>query len=1061
MVRNNREMTCFLTGHRVSGLAIAMFILESLCHAQQTNIPRIELMPNQPSPYVMRNWKQVAVGYDSLVFNPGLTGTYLPLVSTSQGFGLSSYVGQQPSQTREAINCLPAVIGASLVGVDKTNEYGSNWVLLCQNWFNQSPQESVYLNSPGGTSGSDWWYDLMPNVFFYQLYSMYPATGNFHSQFVSVADRWYLALKAMGAGTAPWSVANLNHTAWNLSTMTPTHSGWVEPEAGGTIAWLLYSAYVQTGNTEYRVGAELAMESLLVYPVIQNPSYELQLPYGACIAARMNAELGTNYDIAKLVNWTFSDGSDNSRLWGVTVGKWGGYDCSGLIGETGFGSGNAYPFTMNTFEQVGALVPLVRYDARFARAIGKWVLNAATAARLFYTNYLPDGNQDGATWSHQYDPNSYIAHESMHQFNLTNPAITPYATGDAVKNGNPTNFALYGSSHVGIFGGIIDTTNVPMILRLDVLKTDYFHASAYPTFLYFNPDSVQHMVNFDAGVGLHDLYDAVSHSVILPNITGVVALPINANSAVLVVNTPASVTPTYDLDRMLVNGIIVDYHSGKFTGNYPPRIKSLATPMDTVLTKHSIYVYCAAQDQNGDTLSFRWTSSGGLITGSGQTILWTAPDTIGTCVIKCIVNDGYGDSTSTSDTLTVALFINHPPVIQKMHASPRKIDLGTTSTISCSAVDPDSDVVTYHWSAAYGTLIGSGPVVTWQAPASAANYYIRCMVQDSLGSAATDSIGLEVRDFSTWPTGNSVAYYPFSGDANDASGNGHNGTASNTVPANDRFGNPKSAYSFNGTSSSIVVPNDTALNFQNAITVNFWIKVGAFYPSREQYPISHGNWQNRWKFSITPNSNTLRWTVRNSLGTAKDLDSETHLALNTLYNVTGVYSGSDFEIYLNGQLDAFTFFSGLINITTYDLTMGQDLPGDNNWNFNGTLDDVRIYNYILPVSQISALYDIGTGVDKPHDVTLPNEFVLEQNYPNPFNPSTVIRFAIPAKADRTNVKLEIFDLLGRNIYTLVDGEISKGYHSLVWDASGFASGIYYYRLKTSLGTQVRKMILMK
>ena len=248
----------------------------------------------------------------------------------------------------------------------------------------------------------------------------------------------------------------------------------------------------------------------------------------------MNAELGTTYDMVKIVTWCFSDGSDNSRLWGVTVGNWGGYDCDGLIGETGYGSGNGYPFTMNTFEEVGALVPMVRYDPRFARAIGKWVLNAANAARLFYTNYLPDRNQDGAAWSHAYDPQSFIAHESMRQ---SSGGFTPFATGDAIGNGNPTNFALYGSSHAGIFGGIIDTTDVPMILRLDVLKTDYFHTTAYPTFLMFNPDSIQHSVSFDAGWGQHDLYDAVSHSYILKNVSGVVALPINANSAVLVVNT--------------------------------------------------------------------------------------------------------------------------------------------------------------------------------------------------------------------------------------------------------------------------------------------------------------------------------------------------------------------------------------------------------------------------------------------------------------------------------------------------------------------------------------------
>jgi flagellar hook assembly protein FlgD len=141
--------------------------------------------------------------------------------------------------------------------------------------------------------------------------------------------------------------------------------------------------------------------------------------------------------------------------------------------------------------------------------------------------------------------------------------------------------------------------------------------------------------------------------------------------------------------------------------------------------------------------------------------------------------------------------------------------------------------------------------------------------------------------------------------------------------------------------------------------------------------------------------------------------------------------------------------------------MGQALPGDNNWNFNGTLDEVRIYDYMLPVSQISTLYDVETGIDKTSAGSLPKEFFLDQNYPNPFNPSTVIRFSIPAKLDRTNVRLEIFDLLGRNIDTLIDGEMSEGYHSILWNAARFPSGIYYCRLMTSLGTQVRKMILMR
>ena len=489
-------------------LSISLVIAE--ISAQQVSIGRIDLMPNTPSPYLMRDWKKVARGYDSLVFNSALTGQYLPLSKTymasvnypgQTSFGLQSYVGSSLGHG-EGINCMPAVVGASLAGIDKSDQNGMNWVLMCREWFNKANGQNVYLNSASSSTGDDWWYETMPNVFFYQLYSLYPSTPEFADQCITVADRWLAAINAMGGSTTPWSLANVHHRAFDLTSMVPNDNGVVEPEAAGAIAWILYQAYVRTGDQRYRIGAEIAMESLLIYTT--NPSYELQLPYGVYVAARMNAEIGTAYDITKILEWCFPNGDGTLRQWGVTVGNWGGYDCSGLIGE--INHSNDYPFFMNTVEQAGALVPLVRYDDRYARAIGKWMLNAANASRLFYTNFLPDDHQDSEGWGHQFDPNSTIAHEAMHQFNPTNGTISPYATGDAIGGGwAPTNYALYGASHVGIFAGLIDTTNVSMILRLDLLKTDYVHSAAYPTYLYFNPYGSDTSIVLDVGGGTHDL----------------------------------------------------------------------------------------------------------------------------------------------------------------------------------------------------------------------------------------------------------------------------------------------------------------------------------------------------------------------------------------------------------------------------------------------------------------------------------------------------------------------------------------------------------------------------
>ena len=186
-----------------------MFFSESVI-AQQISIPRIELMPNRPAPYLMRDWKGVARGYDSLVFNLSLSGTYLPLVWLNSStinypghnsFGLHTVVGTTVPTSAEAINCLPAVVGAALAGVDKTNQNGHNWVLMSEEWFNKRPSQNVYKNHPVDDGGEDWWYETMPNLFFYQLNNLYPGTGDFDYQFTTVADRWALAAQAMGGGT--------------------------------------------------------------------------------------------------------------------------------------------------------------------------------------------------------------------------------------------------------------------------------------------------------------------------------------------------------------------------------------------------------------------------------------------------------------------------------------------------------------------------------------------------------------------------------------------------------------------------------------------------------------------------------------------------------------------------------------------------------------------------------------------------------------------------------------------------------------------------------------------
>lgn len=1049
-------------------ISIIIFLSALSIPAQQISISKISSMPDFPQPYLMRNWKEVAIKYDSLVFNLNLTGTYLPLVWVDNGainyagqrFGLHTVVGTTAPTSAEAINCIPAVVGATLAGIDKSNQNGYNWVEMCQEWFNKNNGLMVYKNHPDDQTSDDWWYETMPNVFFYQLYSLYPNTGDFHNQFINVANKFLQSVYVMGGSTTPWKLPNMNYQGFDFSSMLPSslhiHN---EPEAAGATAWILYSAYKVTGDTRYRIGAELAMEYL--NSLSANPAYELQLYYGAYLAARMNAELGTNYDVTKMLNWCFN--SDNIRNWGVMTGNWGGYDVDGLIGEinSSLAYGGSYPFTMNTFEQIGALVPLVRYDERYATAIGKLVLNAANAARLFYPNYLPGTNQDNASkqWADQYDTGSYIAHESMHQYYPNNGSISPYATGDAEAGGwGLTNLALYGSSHVGILGGIIDTTNVSGILKLDLLKTDYFHDTAYHTYLFYNPYSTSQSVDLDVGSGTKDIYETTTNSFIANNVSGTTQITIPAKSAYVTVIVPSGGTQAYELNKFLVNGVVVDYSSGQSVTNYPPRIKSLTANKTVVLKGDTVNVYCTAVDKDNDVINYSWYSTSGTLHGTGSQIIWVAPvDTVDN-ILKVIIDDGKGGVDSASVDISVVNSINIPPVILGFAASPRKLSPGENSVIKCAATDSDNDHLTFSWTSTAGSISGSDSVITWTAPNIQGTFYVVCTIDDGNGGVVKDSISLEVRDLINYPTGSLICYYPFNGNANDESGNNNNGVVNNVTLTTDRHGNANSAYLFNGTTSSIDVSNNTSINFQNYITINFWLKANQFF-SREQYPISHGSWENRWKVSIS--NGRLRWTIKTNNGVT-DLDSETPLELNKLYNFTVLYDGSYMEIYINGNLDAFKQWSGTILQTTNDLTIGQDLPGDNQYNFSGVLDDIRIYDYPLLPDAIKQLYDISTGIEKNNGNIVPTTSFIYQNYPNPFNSQTNIKYRI---SSTSRVQLVIYNVLGQKVATLVNDYKTPGFYSIHWDAKNsrgikLSSGVYFIRLVAGNYTETKKMVLL-
>jgi hypothetical protein len=1020
-----------------------------LAFAQQISIPRIELMPNLPAPYLLRDWKQVAIDYDNFVFNTSKTGTYLPItnISTADGINypalntirMDTYVGQSDhGNVAEAINILPAIVGASLVGIDKTTHLDINWVEKIKDFYNLENGQNVYLNSYSADTGEDWWYEVMPNVFFYQLYTLYPDVDtDFDTQFTTIADRELNVLYQLGGEIQPWTVPEMNYRAFNLLTGLPNTTSVPEPETAGSIAWILYQAYNKTASPKYLQGAELALDFLENWTT--NPSYEIQLPYGIATAARMNAVEGTNYDIEKMMNWTFSSGLNTLRGWGCIVGSWNGYDVSGLIGEAN-DDDDDYAFSMNGFQHAAALAPVAKYDKRYARAIGKWLLNLANSSRLFYSNALPEANQESASyaWAAQYDTNFCIPYEAMKQ---TWNGTQPVAMGDAVEGGwAATDLSMYSGSAVGYLAAIIDSTNVNGILQIDLNKTDFRGENNYPNYLYYNSTTNSQIVNLTLSSGNYDVYDAISETVLQSNVSGTINFNIDADSVKLLVIYAADQTTELNGRLKTVDGHIIDFHANNDYSN-SLRIKAFSVSDTLVQTSDSLTLYCLTENTVTSNPSFQWFQNDELLsTTTTDSFSWQAPVTAGDYLLKCKISENSDTVTSASIAVTVVDQIIISPVISDISFS-TSMPFDINSTHNPVATINTTDVQ-YLWSVDDGTL--TNPLTaspTWNLPASPGVYSISLTVTNSSDSS-TYSKSVLLKDFSITAEPTPLIYYAFNEDTKNSAQDNYHAISVNAVSTTGANGIANAAYQFPSSASYIYTANESALNFQDQIAISFWVKPDAL-PSNEQFILSHGSWEDRYKLSITTDK-TVRWTVKTN-NAVIDVDADTLLQIDKFDHYTAIYTGYSSELYRNGELSAFKAQTGLIQTTANSLTIARKDEATSDYNFSGTVDEIRIYDTDLPQSIIQLLPTTFELQACMADSVISNFIV----YPNPF--TTGIQINLPT--DENIAKIEIYNLIGKLVYQTTE---TNSYVQI-----SIPNGFYLLRVIADSGKNFKTKLIKK
>ncbi len=544
---------------------------------KQQPIPRVDQMADVPKPFEIIDYNKLAHDFDKVVFDFNAKGKFWPMVwidKTQKNYpqdvvGMYTAIGdvrQGPDNNKgmfhEALANMGATLGATLVGIDKTNSQNRNYVGMLKNYFNKDTGWDIMMNNTapevallGGGYGRDWWYDVYPNVLFYAIYDKYPNEPGFEEIARKIADKFYEADVILKG--------NYDYSYFDYGKMLPMKNNiCAQPDAAAGHAWVLYSAYKKFGDEKYLKGAESAL--LALQSQSKNPTYELLMPFGAYLGARINAEKNKNYDVNKMLDWTF-DGTPICREgWGVLVGNWNGIDISGIVGSTVDHGG--YGFLMNTYDAAWPLVPIVRYDQSYANAIGKWMLNAANASKFFYPKYMPDDHEiipeltavskDVIAYEGIIKQSNYPEHQNIK---------APVAQGDGPlwvpgKNPQESQLSVYGSGHVGIFGSIIKKTNVDGILQLDLLATDFFHDKAYPSYLYYNPFKEKNTITITTEKGKKvDLYDTVSGKFVAKNVSSSAKIKLDAKSSAVIVMIPSNGKITYSGSKMLVNDVVVDY----------------------------------------------------------------------------------------------------------------------------------------------------------------------------------------------------------------------------------------------------------------------------------------------------------------------------------------------------------------------------------------------------------------------------------------------------------------------------------------------------------------------
>jgi hypothetical protein len=481
--------------------------------------PSEDGLPARPSEDPLP-WRSIADSFDAYIGDPANK------VLLQRPDGKPGFVSALEGKTDGGLTTFAPI----LLGKILRNDDVSHLIPSLEGYFSQ--EYGIFLDGVGATL-CEYWYlmninALAAGIIKTSLYKDTHWTAKLRSSFERLID------------LAKQINYDFNDQGYNFKEHKPftVKDIYRQPDCIAGYSYLMVFAYDLFGDQKFLTESRAALSRYQAFP--KNPWYEVPSgAMGSLAAARLSTSDGS-VDLHKILGFVF-----DPQIALMHTGTWGGKEVNGLM--SGFSTEPPdQVYSMESMVVLPYILPVLRYRPEYASDIARYALNTLANLRYFYSDYLPKENQSRPELpaAFPYERLDKTLHDQ-----------SPYAAGDY-----DSHRSVYGGAYAMWLGQMVLPTTEKQILQIDIARTDFLAASAYPTYLLYNPFGEKRTVLIAIGAAKADIYDLATHGIVARGISGSVPVPLDASQCKVLVIIPVGKKRSTKKGVLYFDEVAVDYN---------------------------------------------------------------------------------------------------------------------------------------------------------------------------------------------------------------------------------------------------------------------------------------------------------------------------------------------------------------------------------------------------------------------------------------------------------------------------------------------------------------------